>query len=116
MTPTSSGTAPPRCFLALFFLLLLVHPSFTQPATLVFDDCYTGDASRKMSVDTVYSQIIDDQTLNITVLGDTAAAIINSNTSLGMLTRRFPRDLLKHLTTSRYAFHGYHDTHNQYLQ
>lgn len=116
MIPASSGTAPPRCLLALLLLLLLVHPSSTQPATLVFDDCYTGDASRKMSVDTVYSQIIDDQTLNITVLGDTAEAIINSNTSLGMFTRRFPRVSLKHPTISRYALHGYHDTHNQYLQ
>lgn len=40
-----------------------------------------------MSVDTVYSQVIDDQTLNITVLGDTAAELINFNTSLGMFTR-----------------------------
>lgn len=87
----SSGTAPPRSLPALFFLLLLVHPSFAQPATLLFDDCYTGDASRKMSVDTVYSQIIDDQTLNFTVLGDTAADIINSNTSLGTFTRRLLR-------------------------
>ncbi|KAH0840178.1 hypothetical protein J3R83DRAFT_1162 [Lanmaoa asiatica] len=83
MIPTSLslGSTPQRCLFALLFLLL-VHPSFTQPATLVFGDCYNGDVSRKMSVDTVYSQIIDDQTLNITVLGDTAAQIINSNTSL----------------------------------
>lgn len=88
MIPTSSspGSALPMRLLALPFLLLLVHLSFAQPATLAFGDCYSGDASRKMSVDTVYSQIIDDQTLNITVLGDTAAEIINSNTSLGMFT------------------------------
>ncbi|KAG8218908.1 hypothetical protein J3R82DRAFT_4589 [Butyriboletus roseoflavus] len=81
MIPTSpsSGSALLRSLLALLFL---VHPSLAQPATLVFDDCYNGDVSRKMSVDTVYSQVIDEQTLNITVLGNTAAEIVNSNTSL----------------------------------
>lgn len=86
-TSSSSGTALPTYLLSLLFLLLLVHPSFAQPATLVFDDCYNGDASQKMSVDTVYSQVVDDQHLNFTVLGYTAAEIINFNTSLGTFSR-----------------------------
>lgn len=85
MTPTfpSSGAALPT---SLLIILLLVLPSLSQPATLVFDDCYNGDASRKMSVDAVYSQVTDIQTLNITVLGETASEIINSNTSLGVFS------------------------------
>jgi len=86
MIPTSSSSGNALRWSLLLVLLIFVHPSLTQPATLAFDDCYTGDAVRKMSVDTVYSQIIDDQALNITVLGDTAAAIVNSNTSLGTFT------------------------------
>ncbi|KAF8450235.1 hypothetical protein L210DRAFT_3386287 [Boletus edulis BED1] len=88
MIPSSlspSGTALPTPILVLVFLLL-ARPSFSQPATLVFDDCFTGDASRKMSVDTVYSQVTNDQTLNLTVIGNTAAVVIDSNTSLGMFT------------------------------
>lgn len=87
MIPTSPSPANalPRCLLVLLFLL--VHPSLAQPATLVFNDCYSGNASRKMSVDTVYSQIIGDQ-LNFTVLGDSATEIINSNTTtVGMFAR-----------------------------
>lgn len=71
--------------------LLIVHLALAQPATLAYDDCYTGDPSRKMSVDTVYAQITDNQALNVTVLGDTAADIISSNTTLGRLPRRSPR-------------------------
>lgn len=37
-----------------------------------------------MTVETVYSQIIDDQTLNITVLGQAASEILGTGTNLGM--------------------------------
>lgn len=85
MTSTFSSSG------AALVVLFLAHTAFAQPATLVFNDCFTGDASRKMSVDTIYSQTTDLQTLNFTVLGDTAADIVNSNTSLGTVTRHSPR-------------------------
>ena len=96
--------------LTILVLLLLVHPSFTQPATLVFEDCYNGDASRKMSVDTVYSQIVDGQSLNFTVLGDTAAEIINSNTSLGMFSLSLARTTRSHSTPRLLAATLFMDT------
>ncbi|KIJ69865.1 hypothetical protein HYDPIDRAFT_77695 [Hydnomerulius pinastri MD-312] len=87
MTPqaSSSGSAVSRCLLTLLLLLCLTHPVFSQPATLAFNDCFSGDDSRKLSVDTVYSQIINGQTLNITVLGQAASQIVGSGTNLATL-------------------------------
>ncbi|KIK81846.1 hypothetical protein PAXRUDRAFT_155133 [Paxillus rubicundulus Ve08.2h10] len=84
---SSSGSALSRwCLLSLLLLLCLApHPSFSQPATLPFDDCFSGDGSRKMTVETVYSQIIDGQTLNITVLGQAASEILGTGTNLATL-------------------------------
>ncbi|KAF9226774.1 hypothetical protein BS17DRAFT_748883 [Gyrodon lividus] len=79
----SSGSALSKCILSLLLLLCLAaRPSFSQPATLAFNDCFSGDGSRKMTVETVYSQIINGQTLNITVLGQAASEIIGTGTNL----------------------------------
>ncbi|OAX43236.1 hypothetical protein K503DRAFT_681582 [Rhizopogon vinicolor AM-OR11-026] len=76
--PASSCCSVRRALFLLSFSLSL--PSiFAQPATLPFYDCFTGDASQKLSVDTVYSQIIDGVTLNITILGNTSQQIVGSS-------------------------------------
>ncbi|KAJ7770974.1 hypothetical protein DFH07DRAFT_914187 [Mycena maculata] len=60
--------------------LLLVLPVFADPATLPFDDCFTGNVSMKLSVDEVYGQVLTSDTLgvylNLTVIGDSAQEII----------------------------------------
>ncbi|KAH7887448.1 hypothetical protein F5I97DRAFT_1860502 [Phlebopus sp. FC_14] len=77
----SSCSAVLSLLFASLFFLSLVHTASPQPATLEFDDCFSGDDSQKMSVDTVYSQIINGQTLNITVLGVASQQIINTANS-----------------------------------
>ncbi|KAF9238821.1 hypothetical protein BU15DRAFT_88257 [Melanogaster broomeanus] len=79
---SSLGSALSRRLLSLLLLLCLSRPSFSQPATLAFDDCFEGNVSRKMSVETVYSQITNGQLLNITVLGQAASDIVGTGTSL----------------------------------
>jgi hypothetical protein len=69
-----------RAFLLLSFSLSVSSIS-AQPATLPFYDCFTGNASQKFSVDTVYSQIINELTLNITILGNTSQQIVASANS-----------------------------------
>ncbi|KAG9317716.1 hypothetical protein JVU11DRAFT_1930 [Chiua virens] len=85
----SSGSALQNRLLSFLLFLVFVHSSFSQPATLAFGDCYNGDASRKMSVDTVYSQLIDEQTINFTVLGETATEIISSNANTTLAATLF---------------------------
>lgn len=89
--PTSTKMAAPwprpspsqACLCFLFILPLAVS---AQPATLPFNDCFAGSLSQKMSIDTVYSQIVDNQRLNLTVLGQTAQQIIGDANTTNLAT------------------------------
>ncbi|KAG6331376.1 hypothetical protein ID866_7714 [Astraeus odoratus] len=59
-----------------------------QPATLPFDDCFTGNSSQKMSVDTVYSQVVDDH-MNITVFGQTTEEIVETTNTTTLAATLF---------------------------
>ncbi|KAH7931184.1 hypothetical protein BV22DRAFT_1076964 [Leucogyrophana mollusca] len=63
----------------LLLALSLSLSAVAQPATLPFHDCFSGNDVRKLTVDTVYAQIINYQTLNITVLGQSAQLINETN-------------------------------------
>ncbi|KAI6100227.1 hypothetical protein F5141DRAFT_325682 [Pisolithus sp. B1] len=76
--------SPSQACLCLLFILPLAVSA--QPATLPFNDCFTGSLSQKMSVDTVYSQIVDGQHLNLTVLGETAQQIIGDANTTNLAT------------------------------
>ncbi|KAG1752452.1 uncharacterized protein EDB91DRAFT_517091 [Suillus paluster] len=81
------------CSVRVIFLFLSFSVSlpsiFAQPATLPFYDCFSGDASQKLSVDTVYSQIINGQTLNITILGNASQQIVDSSANSTSLSTLF---------------------------
>ncbi|KAI6034955.1 hypothetical protein F5J12DRAFT_790051 [Pisolithus orientalis] len=81
---SSLYTAKATCLCLLLILLPLAVSA--QPATLPFNDCFNGNVSQKMSVDTVYSQIVDGQRLNLTVLGQTAQEIIGDANTTNLAT------------------------------
>lgn len=66
-----------------FTLFLLFSCTIAQPATLNFDDCFTGNDSQKLDVSTVYAQFQKDgpqgTILNFTVLGNTPVVIEQSS-------------------------------------
>ncbi|KAF8231414.1 hypothetical protein L208DRAFT_1399050 [Tricholoma matsutake] len=63
----------PHCLYAL--LLLFVAPRvFADPATLDFNDCFSGNASQKLSVSSVYGQVVNHE-LHLVVLGQTPLEI-----------------------------------------
>lgn len=74
----------PHCLYAL--LLLFVAPRvFADPATLDFNDCFSGNASQKLSVSSVYGQVVNHE-LHLVVLGQTPLEIdgfTNFSKSLG---------------------------------
>lgn len=71
--------------------LLLILPVFADPASLPFDDCFSGNnVSAKLTVDEVYAQVLTSAELgtylNLTVIGNSAQTIFgftNSSLSLG---------------------------------
>ncbi|KAI6024474.1 hypothetical protein EDC04DRAFT_249060 [Pisolithus marmoratus] len=81
---SSSSSSSQACLCLLLVLLPLAVSA--QPATLPFNDCFTGNVAQKMSVDTVYSQIVDGQRLNLTVLGQTAQQIIGDANTTNLAT------------------------------
>jgi hypothetical protein len=61
-----------------------------QPATLQFNDCFSGDPAVRLNVSNVYAQLLHadqhESFLNLTVFGKTSEEIIglsNSSSSLG---------------------------------
>jgi hypothetical protein len=89
---------------SLFLLILsfILPRVLADPATLQFTDCFdesAGNVSQKLSISTVYAQVVDD-TLNLVALGATPQEIdgfTNSSRSLGMIRflpdSMFPTDL-----------------------
>jgi hypothetical protein len=56
-----------------------------QPATLQFNDCFSGDPAAKLNVSHVYAQLLyadqNESLLNITVFGKTGQEILGQSTS-----------------------------------
>lgn len=83
------GRLPASSSLALLALLLF-RPVQADPATLPFEDCFTGNVSTKLTVDQVYGQVLTSAELgtylNLTVIGNSAQEIFgftDSSSSLG---------------------------------
>ncbi|KAJ6587795.1 hypothetical protein B0H10DRAFT_1831452 [Mycena sp. CBHHK59/15] len=73
-------------------LLLLALPVFADPASLPFDDCFSGNESAKLTVSQVYGQVLRSKQLgtylNLTVIGDSPEEIFgftNSSSSLATI-------------------------------
>ncbi len=68
----------------LFFSAVVVQ---ADPASLPFTDCFSGDGVRKLTVSTVYGQVvrgIDGQSktgLNLTIFGENPQEIVGSSSS-----------------------------------
>ncbi|KAF7335259.1 Membrane protein [Mycena sanguinolenta] len=72
--------------------LLLLRPVLADPASLPFEDCFSGNASMKLTVDEVYGQVLTSSQLgtylNLTVIGSSPQEISGSadaSTSLATL-------------------------------
>jgi hypothetical protein len=85
----SSSTPPPLFFLFAFFALLFAAAG-AQVATPRFSDCFSGNASLKLNISTVYAQITTSESLgrhlNITILGQSPQIIqgtANGSSDLG---------------------------------
>lgn len=63
--------------------LWLLSPVFAQPASLVFQDCFSdSNATQKLQISTVYAQVLDGGRLDLTVLGTAPVQIVRaSNTT-----------------------------------
>jgi hypothetical protein len=82
-----TSLSPFHHFSALL-LLLLIPGVVAGPATVDFNDCFSGNISQKLSVSTVYAQVLQNE-LHLVVLGQTPQEIdgfTNSSKSLGMYT------------------------------
>jgi len=76
---------------ALFLSLLFSGSVLSQPATLDFQDCFSGNVTQKLNVSTVYAQIDGNTALNLTVIGYSDIPIVgrsNSSTKLGAYSLR----------------------------
>ncbi|KAJ7755790.1 hypothetical protein B0H16DRAFT_1315397 [Mycena metata] len=86
------GRLPASMSLALLSLLLF-RPVLADPANLPFDDCFTGNVSAKLTVDTVYGQVLTSTELgtylNLTVIGNSAQEIVASADSSSSLATLF---------------------------
>lgn len=72
-----------KCLLAtvgsIFIFILSLSSVVAEPATLPFTDCFTGDASRKVQISTVYGQTLSDRYLNLTVIANTPVEIVSAS-------------------------------------
>ncbi|KAJ7167799.1 hypothetical protein C8R46DRAFT_995999 [Mycena filopes] len=86
------GRSPAPMGVALIALLLL-RPVRADPATLPFEDCFTGNASTKLTVDQVYGQVLTSAELgtylNLTVIGNSAQEIFGFTDSSSSLATLF---------------------------
>lgn len=59
--------------------ILIFSSVVAEPATLPFTDCFSGDASHKVQISTVYGQTLSDRYLNLTIIGNTPIEIVSAN-------------------------------------
>jgi len=89
------------------FTFTLILPSVVaEPATLPFNDCFSGDTSHKLQISTVYGQILTDRYLNLTILGNTSIQIVsaNNNTNEPVASTCLPNSFIFPRIASRYGF------------
>ncbi|EIW76183.1 hypothetical protein CONPUDRAFT_110955 [Coniophora puteana RWD-64-598 SS2] len=83
---SARALALPTHLVALLLALQLPFHALAQPAVLPFFDCFAGNQSAKLSIDTVYAQLIQQQQLNLTLVGSAANQVVcQSNDSLATL-------------------------------
>ncbi|KAH8096707.1 hypothetical protein BXZ70DRAFT_332657 [Cristinia sonorae] len=74
--------SPHRTYILLISSLLLSYVS-AQPATIPYQDCFTGTPDKKLNVSTVYAQFLPDTPrgpyFNITLLGDNPQQIVGAS-------------------------------------
>ncbi|KAF7352233.1 Membrane protein [Mycena venus] len=101
------GRLPASMSLALLSFLLL-RPVLADPASIPFQDCFSGNASMKLTVDEVYAQVLTSSQLgtylNLTVIGNSPQEIFgftDSSSSLGpfALSSAIPWGTKRALTT-----------------
>lgn len=119
-SPGLSGMARlafPIGLLALLTSYLVPTVRAQGPVQLPWGDCFTGtNLTQKLNVTTVYAQLVDQTSLNITILGQSNIPIrgqVNDSTKLGAFeygVHQFWRMLTK---GSSYAIHL---IRNSYLQ
>ena len=70
-----------KCLLATVGITFILTFSLVaaEPATLPFTDCFSGDASHKLQVSTVYGQTLSDRYLNFTIIGSTPIEIVSAS-------------------------------------
>ena len=121
-----------KCLLATVgsFFILAFSSVAAEPATLPFTDCFTGNASSKMQVSTVYGQTLSDRYLNFTIIGDTPVGIVSAsnNTNAPVASACHPNSfislqcclsgpvLLILWYFSSYPFHDHQPTHVQCME
>ena len=88
-----SGMGSPPCplsFILLFLSFFLSHV-LAEPVNVSYSDCFdaNANASLKFDISTIYAQALHDDSLgnylNLTVLGNTPASILESSNSSGSL-------------------------------
>jgi hypothetical protein len=72
------------------FSLLFAGSALADPASIPFEDCFSGNDSMKLTVDEVYGQVLTSSELgtylNLTVIGNSPQDILgftDSSSSLG---------------------------------
>lgn len=107
----------PVSLVGLALFQLWVVAVVAQPAMAPFTDCFSGNDSQKMTVSTVYAQILEDPSagrqLNLTLLGSTDQEIDgisdDSGTNLGELHNQRAHDLkMLNSTLSDALYHDFH--------
>ncbi|KAJ7181605.1 hypothetical protein C8R43DRAFT_969628 [Mycena crocata] len=90
MSPLFGRLPASMSALVLFFLVL---PVFADPATLPFEDCFSGNTSVKLNVDKLYGQVLTSEALgtylNLTVIGTSAQEIFGFTDSSSSLATLF---------------------------
>ncbi|KAF7317470.1 Membrane protein [Mycena kentingensis (nom. inval.)] len=80
------GLLPP----SLLVVLLGALHAGADPATLPFEDCFSGNATNKMSVNEVYGQVLASGThLNLTVIGSSGQPVLASDNNSSSLSTLF---------------------------
>ncbi|KAJ7682056.1 hypothetical protein DFH06DRAFT_286322 [Mycena polygramma] len=77
----------------LALALLLAVPAIADPASLSFEDCFSGNDTMKLTVDQVYGQVLTSAQLgtylNLTVIGSTGQEIFGFTDSSSSLATLF---------------------------
>jgi hypothetical protein len=99
------------CIRLAYILLISCFPRYTmsQPATVPFNDCFTGNSTQKLDVTVVYAQVLNgpDSYLNLTILGASNESIqgYSNDSTLGTPQQYLVFILVSQIIPSRYIIH-----------